>query len=72
MKILKQFPLSGTNNGQISVGIIDKPYGDDSDSVASIAISLNADNKEPDWKVHIPKENIGEVIDALKSAKEEL
>ena len=72
MKILKQFPLSGTNNGQISVGIIDEPYGDGSDSVVSIAISLNAKNEEPDWKVHIPKENIGEVIDALKSAKDKL
>ncbi len=71
-KVLSEFPLSGTENGKIEVGIIDEPYGKDTPSVASIGIFLNKENSEPDWKVHIPKENIDAVIKALQKAKEEL
>jgi len=72
MKQIKSLALHGTNNGKITIGVIEKPYGENSDSVASIAISLNAKSTEPDWKVHIPKENIDAVIDALVEAKKEL
>jgi len=72
MKLIKEFALGSTKNGRITVGAIEEPYGAGSNSVASIAISLNAKSTEPDWKVHIPKENIDEVIAALKSAKEVL
>jgi len=72
MKLIKEFALGSTKNGKITIGTIEEPYGAGSDSVASIAISLNAKSTEPDWKVHIPKENIDEVIAALKSAKEVL
>ena len=71
-KVLSEFPLSGTENGKIEVAIINEPYGKDTPSVASIGIFLNKENSEPDWKVHIPKENIDEVIKALQKAKEEL
>jgi hypothetical protein len=37
--------------------------------VVSIGISLGGDEKRPDWKAHIPYENIEEVINALKEAK---
>lgn len=72
MKLIKELALEGTKNGKITIGTIEEPYGAGSGSVASIAISLNAKSSEPDWKVHIPKENIDDVISALKSAKEDL
>jgi len=72
MKPIKELALSGTQNGKISIGILEEPYGAGSSSVASIAISLNADSKEPDWKVHLPKENIDDVIAALTEAKKAL
>ncbi|MCH9741497.1 MAG: hypothetical protein K0U38_11770 [Epsilonproteobacteria bacterium] len=62
--------LSGTKNGQISITTIAEPYGAKSESVASIGISLKADAAEPEWKVHIPKANIDQVIEALQKAKE--
>ena len=61
--------LSGTKKGIISVVKMDKPYGEDSESVASIAISLKGDVEEVDWKVHIPISNLNEVIKALESLK---
>jgi len=64
--------LSGTKNGKITVNIVSEPYGKDSASVASIGISLKEESNEPDWKVHLPKENIDEIIEALKKAKESL
>jgi len=64
-----EFNLAGTDNGKITVTTIEEPYGAGSAPVASIGISLQGDAGEPDWKVHIPKENIDEVIEALKQAK---
>ncbi len=61
--------LHGTNKGVISIAKIDEPYGKDSGTVASIGISLNGMSDEPDWKVHIPFENLDEVIEALKKLK---
>jgi len=68
---IDEMTLSGTN-GKITVTIIAEPYGPKSQSVASIGISLKADANEPEWKVHIPKANIDQVITALQKAKEEL
>jgi len=61
--------LSGTKNGVISVTKIDKAYGEDSASVASIGISLAGNAEEPEWKVHIPLDNLDEVIEALQELK---
>ncbi len=66
---IDEMTLSGTN-GKITVTTIAQPYGPKSESVASIGISLKADATEPDWKVHIPKGNIEQVITALEKAKE--
>lgn len=67
--IISEIPLSGTKKGVISVSKIDQPYGEGSDSVASIGISLSGDAKNPEWKVHIPLGNIDAVVEALKSVK---
>jgi diaminopimelate epimerase len=72
MKLIKELGLAGTKNGKITVGVIEEPYGAGSGSVASIAISLSAKSTEPDWKVHLPKENIDDVIAALTEAKKAL
>ncbi len=65
----KSIALSGTKNGVISVTKIDEPYGKDSASVASVGISLAGNVNEPEWKVHIPLDNLDEVIEALKELK---
>ena len=61
--------LKGTKKGVISITKLDKPYGEGSSSLASIGISLVGNDSEPEWKVHIPIENIEEVIEALKGLK---
>ncbi len=68
--ILKSFKLAGTKDGKISVANIDEPYGKESESVVSIGISLKDNTDEPDWKAHIPYENLDDLIDALTQAKE--
>ncbi len=67
---IETIPLSSAEKGKIEVAVIEEPYGAGSEAVASIGIFLDGSNEEPDWKVHIPKENIDGVIDALKRAKE--
>jgi hypothetical protein len=68
--VIKSFNLAGTKNGIISISNIDQPYGEDSASVVSIGISLKGDSNEPDWKAHIPYENLEDLISALNEAKE--
>ena len=65
----KTIALNGTNKGVISIMKVEEPYGSDSGTVASIGISLNGDESTPDWKVHIPLENLEEVIKALQDLK---
>jgi len=67
--IIKEIPLNGTKKGLITVSKVDAPYGEGSDSVASIGISLSGDAKNPEWKVHIPLGNIDEVVAALQLVK---
>jgi hypothetical protein len=65
---IDEMTLSGTK-GRITVTTIAEPYGPKSESVVSIGISLKSDASEPEWKVHIPKANIDQVIEALEKAK---
>ncbi len=65
------FHLLGTKDGVISVAHITEPYGEGSESVVSIGISLKGNPLDPDWKVHIPYENLDELIEALQLAKKE-
>lgn len=61
--------LSGTKKGVISVTKVDEPYGKGSHSVASIGISLVGNADEPEWKVHLPMDNLDAVIEALQALK---
>ena len=70
--MIKEMDLSGTDNGKITVTTVEEAYGQGSTSVVSIGISLQANSEEPDWKVHLPKEDIDAVITALQKAKEKL
>lgn len=65
----KTIALSGTKKGIISITKIEEPYGEGSATVASIGISLSGNAAEPEWKVHIPLENVDEVIEALQQVK---
>jgi hypothetical protein len=67
---IAQMDLSSAKEGKITVSTIETPYGEGSESVASIGIFLQEKSEEPDWKVHIPKANIDAVIEALQKAKE--
>lgn len=69
VKLLKTFSLSGTKKGSITVCHVDEPYGKDSHSVVTIGISLKGDISQPDWKAHIPYENLDELIQTLQEAK---
>ena len=64
---IETIQLSGTKQATISIANITEPYGANTSTVTSIGISLVGD--EVEWKVHIPKENLDEVIEALKKAK---
>ena len=61
--------LSGTKKGVISVTKIEEPYGAGSGTVASIGISLKGDAETPEWKVHLPMDNLDAVIKALQALK---
>ncbi len=68
---IKFFNLYGTKSGIVSVAHVTEPYGEGSEPVVSIGISLKGNVEEPEWKVHIPYENIDDLIDALVLAKNE-
>ncbi len=68
--VLKSFALADTKKGVISVSHIEEPYGAKSAPVVSIGISLKGNENEPDWKAHIPYDNLDELIEALQEAKE--
>jgi len=69
---IEKIDLDGTEDGQITIATVSEPYGTNSQSIVSIGISLQSTSKEPDWKVHIPKANIDNVIAALQEAKKTL
>ena len=64
---LETIALANTKKGVIRISNITEPYGAGSGDVTSIGISLTG--KEPEWKVHIPKENVDAVIEALQKSK---
>lgn len=68
--ILKTFPLADTKKGVISVSHLEEPYGAKSAPVVSIGISLKGKEDEPDWKAHIPYDNLDELLVALHEAKD--
>jgi hypothetical protein len=61
----KIIQLANSKKGFISITTINEPYGKGTDTVASIAISLNGADIE--WKVHIPIANLDEVITSLQA-----
>ena len=69
---IDKMTLDGTKNGSISISTITEPYGPKSDTVVSIGISLKENATEPEWKVHLPKANLEQIITALQEAKKML
>jgi len=68
--VLDSFPLAETRKGKITVSHLEEPYGTGSFPVVSIGISLKGDESSPDWKAHIPYENLDQLIESLKNAQE--
>jgi hypothetical protein len=66
-KILSSIDLASLKGGKITLSHMEHPYGERSHPVVSIGVSLKGE--EPDWQVHIPYENINELIAALQAAK---
>ncbi|MCJ7766123.1 MAG: hypothetical protein MUP09_09325 [Thiovulaceae bacterium] len=64
---IETLKLAHTKDGTIAVTHIEKPYGESSSPVVSIGISVSGE--EPQWKVHIPYENLDDVIKALNNAR---
>ncbi|MBT0878536.1 MULTISPECIES: hypothetical protein [unclassified Campylobacter] len=64
-ELISSILLKGTQSGKISLANIKNPYGDGSNDVLSIAVCLK--ENIPEWKVHIPYENLDELIIALQS-----
>ncbi len=69
IRVLNTFALAETKKGTITVSHMDEPYGTGSFPVVSIGISLKGDENNPDWKAHIPYENLDELIESLKTAQ---
>lgn len=69
--VLDTFPLADTKKGVISVSHLEEPYGTGSFPVVSIGISLKGSDKAPDWKAHIPYENLDQLIASLQEAKKQ-
>jgi len=69
-EVIDSFKLANSESGKIEVAVIKEPYGEESKPVASIGIFLDDSGSEPNWKAHIPKDNIDDIINALQKAKE--
>ncbi len=65
--IHKNIPLKNSEGGSITISKIVEPYGKGSKPIASIGIDLDGDFDNPQWKAHIPFENLDEVIEALQT-----
>ncbi len=71
-QLIKEIPLASSDDGAITVATVKEPYGENSSPIVSLGIWLSKTSEEPDWKVHIPVENLDQVIEALQEAKREL
>lgn len=68
--LFKIIPLIRSQRGIITLSHLSEPYGSGTPSVLNIGVSLSGDDRWADWKIHIPYEQIDELIAALKEAKE--
>ena len=65
---IETIKLAHTQEGLISIAHIEEPYGEFSSPVVSIGIIM--EGSAADWKVHLPYENIDDVIRALEKARD--
>ena len=65
--VIASIDLASKAGGHITVATIDAPYGNGSEKVVSIGVSLK--DSGPDWKVHIPVSNVPALIEALNKVK---
>jgi len=70
-KMIKEISLASAKDGAISIATVKEPYGEGTSPIVSIGVWLSKTSEDPDWKVHIPVENLDEVIEALQEAKKQ-
>ena len=63
---MRTIPYKDRDRSFIVIKEIHEPYGPGTDSVVSVGCTLKGDIEDPTWKVHIPKNILGDVIQALK------
>ena len=68
-KLIKEISLASAKDGAITIATVKEPYGKGTAPVVSVGIWLSKTSEDPDWKIHIPVENLDEVIEALQEAK---
>lgn len=71
VNIIHKIKLANTKNGIIVISQVNEPYGAKSTPVVSIGISLKGDAEDPDWKAHLPYENLDDIIKALENIKKD-
>lgn len=64
-KLLDTMQLHTCESGEISFWDHEHPYGANSEPVLVVGVSLKKGD-EPEWKVHIPYQNLGELIKKLQ------
>jgi hypothetical protein len=65
MKKLNSIKLNSAPKGEITLWDYEHPYGDKSEPVVVIGVSLK-EGEMPEWKVHIPYANLDELIKKLQ------
>ena len=65
---MRAIPYKDRDKSFIVVKEISEPYGPGTDSVIYVGCTLKGDVEDPTWKVHIPKNILGDVIQTLKDA----
>ena len=68
---MRAIPYKDRDKSFIVIKEIQEPYGPGSDSVVSVGCTLKGDVEDPTWKVHIPKNILGDVIQALTDGLED-
>ena len=64
---IKNLHLAHTKEGKISISHVEKPYGEFSDPIMRLSISLHEDEKAT--SLDIPYDNVDDIIASMKKAQ---
>ena len=63
-------PYKDRERASITVTNLEEPYGPGSSPVVSVGCTLKDDVDNPTWKIHVPVNILGGVIDAMKEVSD--